>query len=40
MIPRDVPEAPWQDLAADFCHIQKQGVFISCRHIQQIPLHL
>ena len=33
MIPKDVPEAPWQDLPIIFFHFQKQGVLISCRYI-------
>ena len=40
MIPRDVPEAPWQDLTADFFTFKNKGVLISCRYIQQIPFHL
>ena len=32
-IPRDLPEAPWQDLTANFFTFKKQRVLISCRYI-------
>ena len=34
MIPRDVPEAPWQDLAADFFNFKGKGVYTHSRCIQ------
>ena len=33
MLPRDVPDSPWQELAADF-FIHKQGVPPHSGHIQ------
>ena len=40
MIPRDVLEAPWQDLAADFFQFQGQRVPTHSRYIQQISFYL
>ena len=38
MLPRDVPEAPWQDLAADFFNFKGKRVPTHSRYIQQISI--
>ena len=40
MLPRDVPEAPWQDLAADFLQFQGKRVPTCSRYIQQISISI
>ena len=40
MIPRDVPDTPWQDLTADFFTYKTNDYLPVCRYLQQLPIYI